>query len=232
MKLRCSESNRWLHCSKSVQLRELLPPEESSPAAEEGTRAHAQLERCFQDPSYVPTMDGVQWAKDKLEDISADIDSTYTDALEDAVHFHIEEKLYLKGHEEIVNGTADYYAVYGDRCLHIADFKYGRIQVYAKDNTQMMNYAICATLKHDLPGDCKIIMTILQPNAGIKESHTTLTARELRSWYENTLLPVIEATAEGVFTQEVGPWCKYCRASKCCSALLSTVQQLMEEKLC
>lgn len=180
-----SASFRWLHCPASVLLTRGMP-DESSPYAEEGSKAHrlAELTLC------------VKWALMKTEEAAAEMAAIKAELPEAEQHIaayvrHIEAL--EEGHEVFVRevetklgitgltgeansfGTADCVLVTkkegnpdADTVLHIVDLKYGAgVPVSAEQNTQLGMYALAALNLFDPDGMFfginAVVLHIVQP---------------------------------------------------------------------
>ena len=212
-----SSAYRWLNCPASV----LLPPDETErdmTAADEGTLAHRiaelKLTRNFWDDN-----------EEELEECRANLlyktDMEYfTDEYSNFVkHFNgntiVETKLDLSKYMSGLFGTCD--CIIFDEItkeVNIVDFKYGFGKVKAKDNPQLLFYALGAVdliLKkypHVENKDLKITVTIFQPRIRHTESQT-LTYSKLIDWYKS-IKPSIKKIVSQQIERNTGGWCKYC----------------------
>jgi len=159
-KLSPSSAYRWLKCTASVNaIAQADPPETTSDAAEEGTRAHQLAALCL-----------------NLEKSPLTCEGEY----DDVMRMHIVEYISYIKHLDFAlyntelelplfyalndMGTADVIG-YCKNELHIIDLKYGQgVFVEVKDNPQLIIYAISALKKFaDLVKINKVIVHIFQP---------------------------------------------------------------------
>ena len=102
-------------------------------------------------------------------------------------------------------GSCDFMLV-ADKKLHIVDLKYGYIEVQAKENTQMMMYALGALNLFDCLYDIEEVeMTIFQPRIQ-NISSWSMSVEELVKWGNEVLRPEAElaAVGEGEFNPGLG----------------------------
>jgi hypothetical protein len=114
--------------------------------------------------------------------------------------------------------------------VEIIDYKDGMSPVEAKDNPQLEQYALGVIDDNNLPQDCVIRMTIIQPKLRLKglpaiTSHD-MTVKELREVVAPKL--VLEAAATDRPHAPLVPGdvqCKYCRAKGGCTALVNKTME-------
>lgn len=212
-----SSAYRWLNCSASA----LLPEDEverDTTAADEGTLAHKIAELKL-------TRDFWNDNEEELEECRANLlyktDMEYfTDEYSTFVqNFNVipivEIKLDLSKYMEGLFGTCD--CIVFDqlkREINVIDFKYGYGKVEAKNNPQLMFYALGAT---DLilqkfpsvnPEELKITVIIYQPRIRHIDSQS-FTYSKLTDWYES-VKPAIQKVLSQQVERNTGSWCKYC----------------------
>lgn len=180
-KLSPSSASRWLRCPASVLLSQGLP-DESSPYAEEGSKAHRLAELTLQ----------VKWAltseaeaAEEMAAIRAELPEAeqhvarYVQVIDeimasgDVLYKAVEMRLSLSSitGEDESYGTADCVVVTkrsDDYELHIVDFKYGMgVPVSAAENEQLGIYALAALAELDpeefLFGISRVFLHIVQP---------------------------------------------------------------------
>ena len=149
--LSASSAKRWIACPPSARIAAEFPDRESE-AAVEGTLAHAQAEKWFQD-GVTPTDPYVLRYVAAVTCLVREMESP-TLLIEQRIDFsHIAPKGL---------GTADC-IIYNRDTLHIIDFKYGEnVLVEAGDNPQMALYALGAIRQLKIIPK-SIRMTIFQP---------------------------------------------------------------------
>ena len=162
-----SAAKRWMKCPASLVLSQGLP-DESSPAAEEGTRAHRIAELTLRDN----LEDLMALTADEKAELTAELHSA-PEEMTDAVAVYLKEVTELLEHtpgeliyadvehrldvSEVTGepggvGTADFLAVKGTTLI-VADFKYGAgVLVELNGNPQISIYLCAALLELDPEG--------------------------------------------------------------------------------
>lgn len=214
-----SGADKWLHCPPSAK-KELEYPDEGSPYAAEGTKAHSlaetklnsylqkapmpvgddrEMERCTNDyKDYVVEVLNEERKRDKYTDLYVEVQLDLSKWVPDSF------------------GTSDAVVV-SSNCLHVIDFKYGaNVAVDASYNPQLMLYAAGAMEKfYALYGFKDIKMHIFQPRMDSISTDTT-TVGELNDWLELSVKRLAKDAYEGHGELNCGTWCKFCRAKYDC----------------
>lgn len=231
--LSASSAHRWLKCTKSARLEEQFP-DTTSEAAKEGTLAHELAElkvRNYFNPSDVSKRKLTFAIKKMKENPLWDDEmlihtDTYLDYIRDvsiklpaAPFVEVEKRVDFSEYVPDGFGTADCIMVQGNT-LFVIDFKYGKgVPVSAKENPQMMLYALGAY------ESCKILypikrihLAIVQPRLpdGITEWECPLgELLEFGEYVEKRA--ALAFTGDGEFAPDEKT-CKFCRARKQCRA--------------
>ena len=230
--LSASSAERWLHCPGSVQLTKDMPDTDTA-YTREGTLAHSigelklrkqfgiggpmgprtyttRLNKLKKDPLYQPEMDR---CTDDYRDYIVDT----ANALPGRPYITVEHKVDYSSFAQGGFGTADCIMYYGSD-LFVNDYKHGAgVPVEAKENPQMMLYALGAVLEYQLFCDFKTIhLAIIQPRAGgVKE--WSLSRDDLMDWAAFTVRPAADkATEPDCSEYHSGPWCRWCKAANIC----------------
>lgn len=222
--LSASGAHRWLNCTPSAVLEAALP-DRSSPAAVEGTAAHALAEHKLRKALRLRS----RKPRSKLID---DEMETHTDDYARFVMGRVAEAI-AQGGDPVVMveqrldfshlvpggfGTGDCIIIDGSD-LAVIDLKYGQgILVDAEDNPQLALYGLGALEMFEPLYDIETVsMTIFQPR---RANHQTwqVSADELREWGEAVVRPaaLLAATGEGTFRS--GDWCTFCKLKATCRA--------------
>ena len=228
--LSASSSHRWLHCPPSARLEEKLP-ESKSDFAEEGSLAHdiAELKLrkyCIEPMSARSFNAKIKKFKEKAlfqEEMLKHTD-TYLDYIAGILHgfssppyVAAEKRIDYSSYAPEGFGTGDCIII-GGNILHIIDFKYGKgVSVSAKDNPQMMLYALGAYTEYSFlyPIDT-VKMTVIQPRLdSISEDSKTI--EELLIWGEG-IKPIAKMAFNGEGEYSPGEHCRFCRAKALCKA--------------
>lgn len=235
-----SSAHRWMACpgapaaEREARSRGLVA-DSSSPAAREGTAAHAVAElelrrRVLHQPV---AAEAASWheAYDVEYEWSVMVTETrpYVDYVE-ACYLAASEadpdgaQLWLESRVEPVPGrvwgTADA-TIIGDGRVHVVDLKYGRgVRVEAEGNPQLRCYMLGALDIASLlaPVD-ECVGTIVQPRHkdGGHISSEALPVTELQAWGA-TLLEAVEATDDPAAPRVPGDsQCRWCAAQAICS---------------
>lgn len=226
----CSASGaeRWLNCPGSVKLSMDLPYEPSSPAAQQGTRAHEMAEtilrRWQQEGSLPDGPDGTNGDDAEMFEHAM----TYVrrciaevEAFDDNAGFRIEQRLTFDEEMQMF-GTADFIATglrSGEPYGVIVDLKYGKKRVKVEENPQLAYYAV-ALKKVSRKKLQKIKVVVVQPRlptAEVSEVEYDLPA--LREWNKRLMLGAEKAISQIMTSTprlNTGPWCWFCPARDVC----------------
>lgn len=229
-----SSASRWTNCTGSLLLSRDVPPRPSSPAADEGTKAHEMAQVVLED-FLLHKLNGTDpevrfntLPKDDdlmLEYVKEYRDAVWTNGLDQHITgkaFGLEEKFILDEKLDMW-GTVDFWAVYisdrGKRVGYICDFKYGYHFVPADRNAQLAFYATAMREEFRRAGkDLDIIRAaIFQPRGSepvYREAE--FTSKELGTWKKK-----FYNAAHHIFIAKkpkfkVGDWCEFCPARPVC----------------
>ena len=231
-----SGSHRWLHCTPSAVL-ETEFDNRSSPAAAEGTAAHAlcehKLKRMLHRRSKRPVSD---YNSDEMEEHTDAYVEFVSELLEQAKQnckdplVQVEQRLDLSEYVPGAFGTADCLII-ADGTLHVIDMKYGLgVLVSAEENPQLKCYGIAALgIYEDLYDIKEVALSIFQPRRE-NVSTWTISAEELRNWAENELKPKAQMAFKGEGEYCPGEWCQFCRAAVKCRARAEEKLRIAEEE--
>ncbi len=231
-----SGSHRWLHCTPSAVL-ETEFDNRSSPAAAEGTAAHAlcehKLKRMLHRRSKRPVSD---YNSDEMEEHTDAYVEFVSELLEKAKQnckdplVQVEQKLDLSEYVPGAFGTADCLII-ADGALHVIDMKYGLgVLVSAEENPQLKCYGIAAlSIYEDLYDIKEVSLSIFQPRRE-NVSTWTISAEDLRNWAENELKPKAQMAFKGEGEYCPGEWCQFCRAAVKCRARAEEKLRIAEEE--
>jgi hypothetical protein len=233
-KYSASGSPTWMNCSASVSAQDGLP-DQSSSYAREGTAAHQVFEWCgvenkdaeafqhrmihVEGETFEVDLDmarHINWSHQQVNEIIPDgalVNYEQTVNYSDAI-----------GYENSF-GTADVIAIHGSEII-VADLKYGRgIEVNAKDNSQLMLYALGAMALYDVLGPFTTIrLVIIQPRLNHVSEHV-INAAELELFRERAAQAVQDTVN---FPDRYTPGeaqCRWCKAKGTCPGLKQKVLQ-------
>jgi hypothetical protein len=238
--LGASSSKRWMNCPASVKLSEGIVSE-SSPYAQEGTIAHELAEHCLFEGVSPWAFAGARFNGHIVDEEMSRAVETYIEVVQSYENDHtetlIEQKISLEDIDARMFGTNDAAIIDPFYKLTIIDFKYGQgIPVDAKDNTQLMYYALGMLKGLDVP---VVEMVIVQPRAIHSDG-------PVRKWlipvtqlvdFKNTLkLSVgrvdIAAKSDKIYDHAfTGEWCRFCPVLPKCSEESKTVVLPKPEEL-
>ena len=228
-----SSAKRFLSCPPSARLNAKLIErfgEQSSPFAEEGTKAHSLSELKLRRELGEMNDFRFKTLKEALGDIPAEMEM-YTDRYVDVVleNYYavkrkcedalllVEQRLNMERWVPGCFGTGDAIIV-SDEILIVQDLKYGKgVPVSAEENPQARLYGLGAVNEYGaLYGFPKVRTVIIQPRL---ESVTeeTLTRDELLAWGEE-IRPIAEQAWRGEGEFHTGDHCRFCAARAICAA--------------
>lgn len=231
-----SASHRWLNCTPSAVL-ETEFDNKSSPAAAEGTAAHAlcehKLKRMLHRRSKRPVSD---YNSDEMEEHTDAYVEFVSELLEKAKQnckdplVQVEQRLDLSEYVPGAFGTADCLII-ADGTLYVIDMKYGLgVLVSAEENPQLKCYGIAALrIYEDLYDIKEVALSIFQPRRE-NVSTWTISAEDLKNWAENELKPKAQMAYKGEGEYCPGEWCQFCRAAVKCRARAEEKLRIAEEK--
>lgn len=242
-KLSASGSNRWINCPGSIVLEECFEEKESE-YAEEGTLAHAvaelKLTKYFKKgigpKKFKSRMDEFKkseyWNK-SMDDYTDDYFNLVKEkalAYPDKPFVEIELKVDYSNIAPEGFGTCDCVMLHGDE-LHIIDLKYGTgVKVEAKDNTQLMLYALGVYNMYSIIYSMKTIhLTIVQPRLNNFDTHT-INLDELLAFGER-IKPIAKEAFNDSDKLAVGDHCKFCKAKSKCRARAEAMFKPVEENV-
>ena len=244
-KLAPSAAARWLTCTAAPAL-EAGYPSGTSVYAEEGTLAHSFAEAAakystdqIKDRTYKSYLTKLKkeelFSPEMIEHAEAygvEVAKLLTEALRKTPDAFCDVEVKLDLTEWIPEGfgTADCVIV-ADDTLTVIDYKYGRgVAVEARENPQMMIYALGALAKYSALYDIETVsMEIIQPRLG-GVNGWAITVSHLLSWAEKTLKPAAAeaASGEGKFCPSEQA-CRFCRARGECRARAEEIVKVFDE---
>ena len=244
-KLGASSTHRWFNCPGSVALIEAMPKGEGDGGSEHalrGTLAHDVAAGCLKDGSDA----WEQITGDPLYDREdADAVQEYLNAIRGEIKeleamgpvtVLIEERFHLADVHKDFFGTTDCTLI-GAKQAQVWDYKHGvGIVVEAKNNTQLMQYAVGALYGTDAWNDDNfpVELNICQPRAyhpagSIRSWWTSV--GELKSWLAEKWLVAARRTEQNPFLQP-GSWCNttFCPRRLNCPAIKEMKARVMAVK--
>jgi len=239
--LSASAAHRWLECTAAPRFESQFPEGEVSVYAVEGTVAHEVCELegriAFNDIDSITYMSRLSKLYDrKYFDPEMSVTArAYVDYLkEKALGFKDEPSVFFETRVDLSKyipegfGTCDCIMVGGDR-LHITDYKHGKgVAVSAKNNPQMMLYALGALELYAPFYDIKTVsMGICQPRLHADVEEDEMSVEELIMWGENVVKPAARAAYDGVGDFQPGEHCRFCKGRAQCRARAEAANSFM-----
>jgi hypothetical protein len=234
-----SASERWLECLGSVLATRGMP-DISSDYAIQGTAAHTVSEWCRQQnvraSKFLGTMVGVKTADRGI--VLVECDQEMVDGVQAFVDFvndlpgdaHFETRVHYEAWVPGGFGTSDDARIQDGVCT-ITDLKFGEgIQVFAKDNTQLMLYAL--GFFHDFGHlyDIKEFeLIIFQPRLDhIDRWHISLA--DLLIWARDVAMPRAHMALQPDAAFKAGDWCRFCKIKERCAARAESAMRTVAEE--
>lgn len=239
-----SSAARWLNCPPSARLNEKLIErfgDESSPFAEEGTKAHSLGEIKLRLANGEINEFMYRSRRELLGDIPKEMDDA-TDYYRDLVleklysarrvdpsaQLFVEQRLNMTPWVPECFGTGDAVIV-SEGILEVCDLKYGKgVPVSALNNPQARLYGLGATEAFGALYDfTRVRNTIIQPRLD-SVTDETLKREELFQWGEE-LKPIARQAFEGKGEFKSGDHCRFCKARAICSARVAEAMHVFEQ---
>jgi hypothetical protein len=227
-----SSSDRWLNCPGSVKASAGVPNKDTDYSAE-GTAAHLLSEEARK--AKRPVSDWLGWTI-----VVGERMFSVTEEMVDAVQEFVDHCNAIPGvpvYESRVQyerwvpggfGTNDDIRI-AEPTVSITDLKFGKgHQVFAKENTQLMLYALGAVEDFSYLYDIKgFDLHISQPRLDHHDSWH-ISTEDLLAWANERLPRAVKEIEEG--TKFVaGKWCTFCPIRSKCAVRANTGVQLMLE---
>lgn len=242
-KLSASGSSRWINCPGSIVLESSFGEKESE-YAEEGRLAHSvaelKLTKYFKKgigpKKFKSAMDEFKkspyWNK-SMDDYTDDyFEFVKEKALSypDRPFVDVELRVYYSNVAPEGFGTCDCVMIHGNE-LSIIDLKYGTgVKVDAKDNSQLMLYALGVYNMFSVIYDIKTIhLSIVQPRLGHFDTHT-IGIDELLAFGERIKPIALEAFNDSD-KLAVGDHCGFCKAKSKCRARAESMFKPVKENV-
>jgi hypothetical protein len=159
-----SQAERFMTCPGSVMLSKGIVSK-SSDAADEGTLAHTVAELMFRQLTRKKKLTFPEIPAHYDKNMMDDCRSYVEEVMLLEGELHIEVVLDFKGLHKDLGGTSDLVNIdRAKRILRVGDLKYGRTQVKAAENAQLLTYAVGACETFDLYDEIDTIeLHIFQP---------------------------------------------------------------------
>jgi hypothetical protein len=217
-----SSADKWFHCHAWLRTTRPLP-RTSSPAAEEGTRAHRYFEEhlrgernlaLIEEPEMFDYLSScADWVESQVEELQGAL--------------YVEERLDFGERFGYVGltGTADVLVVSPDTIL-LGDLKYGAGPVEVEENLQMLTYLVGAV--HQYGPRSRYQLAILQPRAAHPNGRirTWALSHDRLEAFASELERAIAGNYGGGPAKVGGHCRKYCPALGCCPAVAEHVIRL------
>lgn len=238
--IRPSSADLSVNCLGSRRAQKRYPKGDT-PETIEGTNAHwvtAQLLLTGIMPDTLPDGGEVTDEMEEGAELAVElIESWIGDDFELLAGLHVEEWLDISHIHPDNSGTPDYWLFDKKRTtLHIADYKFGRVEVNPKTSWQMKNYyaGIAKAIGLDGLTDqlVTVIFYIIQPRfyRGSKIRTFKCLASDLRGAVNYMAARYAEGDAENAPCTS-GEWCLYCSASHACDTLHEASQAAIDRSM-
>ena len=205
---------RVMACAGSVKLSEGIPSR-TSPAAEEGTKAHELMERLLKIEKFKMS----EYPDFMRDDVLAFV-KVVTESIKPTSELLVETKVDLTFVHPEVYGTADVSIVDLYDTLHVIDFKYGRGFVSEKRNPQLLTYllGIAHLYNYDF---ADYATSIYQPRYKGRIMRTDHVTKKELLIFKDTLSAAIEAAEKPNAKLNRGDHCHFCPAKIKCPEISS-----------
>ena len=222
-----STAKRVINCPGSVALVAEMPPQPSSPYAEEGTLLHNEISEFLGNVDYRFTcsqeliVDKLKPALDLLDEIDPD----------KTMEYEVETRVGFGDLLPGVFGSTDLMGRIGSKAI-ILDWKFGSgVPVPAEENEQLMFYAAAAMRTPEaqwvFDGATEVELVIIQPPT-IKRWTTTI---ERIKQFEQTLIKAVKIAQQPNAPLKNGDHCRWCAAKPVCPVMTGAVDRAVAIKM-
>lgn len=222
--LSASSSARWSNCPASAAA-ESLYPNNNTPEAAEGTLAHEVAETIARNRVFGEALKPFPAGTDKnmVKHATAYAEYLASKLTTPEAILLLEQRVDFSHIVPEGFGTADAVIVDGNK-LVIVDYKYGRIQVSAVNNSQMRLYAAGAVVMWSQAYNIEFVETcIFQPRIQNITSEL-LTVNELNDWTAKLESTAVLA-ANGVGGYATGTYCRNCTHAIRCPSMFNLIYE-------
>ena len=240
--LPASSAHRWLECPGSVRLCEGVPHVDTVYNVE-GSAAHELGEWCLTEncdaASKIGKTPGAKWPNGEFIKVTpemAEAVQVYLDNVRATSKALIGSKLIIEHKFRLdwvypneIRGKDDCIVLQPFGRMAVKDYKHGvGVQVYAKQNPQLMIYGLGALGEKNDSHIEDIELEIIQPRApGYEDKHPWLTTpEELYDWANNILRPGAKLAMSKDAPLKTGDHCKFCPALATCPAVQTKAMTL------
>lgn len=243
-----------IQLAEELKKKGLIPPRASTEDADRGTAAHFLGEECLGNQMEPEEFTGKRIfvgksGNVKFIPIERGVEKNRTFLVDDemiqAVDYYVqhvrrvaediapslvelEVKLDLKHISPLLGGTCDARVSQEFGELHLIDYKNGRTPVHAKENVQLMIYALGSdVMRHIEPQ--RVILTIVQPHCVEVETiqQWETTPKRIREWAGDVMIPAVRKIEAGSTERHAGPkQCHWCDAAAHCPEALAQAKAL------
>ena len=237
-RLSASSAERFMSCPGSVKLSELLPPEDESEYAAEGTAAHELGEICLSEGMDAWQFMGYSFYNHEVDADMVNAVQVYVDYVRSFEYEELEIECSLDntGLGPDFGGTYDTGAV-GTGFLHVLDYKHGigiPVDIQYEDGTynkQLMYYAFgkLKELGVQRGDDINVGMTIVQPRAFHKNGpirEAWVSSDLILTWGEDELIPAMDRIDTDDTPFDFGEHCRFCPAKIVCPRLIENFEEI------
>ncbi|HEX8874116.1 MAG TPA: DUF2800 domain-containing protein, partial [Nitrosospira sp.] len=214
-----SSMERWEQCPGSIRLSTGLPEPEQSEAAKEGTLAHEWAERALNEkPWPIGNSEMHQHVATYVAICNSYFQPQHQQlGAERGIEFRFDLTWLIAG----MYGTSDYWVYWPWlKKLVVLDFKYGAgVYVSAKDNPQLLYYALGVILSHPHFDIDTIELGIVQPRCTgtDQQPFRSVEVPIADMWaFRLRLIRAIAATTAPDAPLKTGEHCRWCRAAAIC----------------
>jgi len=240
--LSASASHRWLVCPGSVAAN-AGDKRESSPAAVEGTSAHALLEVCLRldaepeeflgqvlDAGLMPVddgmVDGVGYALDYTRAYVGNNPGARV-LVEQRVHYGEQ----IGTTAQVAFGTSDIIIDNHPKEVVSLDYKHGiGISVSVKDNSQLRLYLLGMRNERRYQRYRAVVVQPRLPKRKPVQEAPGLTDKQLTDWAAKTVIPVVPVALSKNAPRVAGAHCRFCAADGNCTAQYDLVMRKAREE--
>lgn len=230
-KLGASNSHRWLNCPGSVAAEAKSAGRKGGRFADEGSVAHELADLCLSGGLNPFDFEGKTLIENNAVSVDREMCShvqTYIDYVQTIPGAHeYERRVDYSDWVPDGFGTSDVIAI-DDDTIHIVDLKYGKgVEVYAKDNSQMMLYALGAYSEYSLIQEINTVrMSIVQPRRDHIDEWL-ITVPELLKWAAWVSEQAELALSDNAPRSPGEKQCQFCAVKATCPALEAFTRKII-----